>query len=454
MKLSNYRYFSNTRIAFVLLLWFYSIFTSNEWTPVVLTTPTFAICLWRLSRIQNDLFTPQDMFWITSFLFFVISPNQIIKSWSFVAGPTAGLTYPAHNFYIAQAIVLIFLAIFAFFDAKASRLLTRNKASNIPPSFPTITRRRIIIIFFAVITSFVLYVIFSGGINNVLAPRRDKVADEISFISVIFMAIMATGAMLLTSKAPSLNSIEKILLFVCFILLFIAVNPFNSPRFFNLAIWTPIAMIAAGSSFTAFRAYTLVLFGLFVIMPITSIVSRGGIKEFNGITENQYYFSDLFRIKDIDVFDTLVHAAYFMQDHAYSAGQNILSIVLFFIPRSFWSTKPVGGGAIIGDDLFRNAWAGTDSLSFFIGGELYMDFGFIGVIIGSLIIGTLWIAVISSTKFIVNDHNIMACIATGSIPILIRGSLSAVVGIFFSLFCAALLYRILFRIRYGRSVIF
>lgn len=68
-------------------------------------------------------------------------------------------------------------------------------------------------------------------------------------------------------------------------------------------------------------------------------------------------------------------------------GMQILSALLFWIPRSLWSGNVVGTGQYLGDYLMseHNGWFNNISSPFPLEG--FVDFGFIGVVLHGLVAG-------------------------------------------------------------------
>jgi oligosaccharide repeat unit polymerase len=74
-------------------------------------------------------------------------------------------------------------------------------------------------------------------------------------------------------------------------------------------------------------------------------------------------------------------------------GSNLASMVTALVPRAIWPDKPTGGGPILTniiypDSYYVGGW-GVSSLTTGLLTEFYMAFGWLGVLIGSLIIGYL-----------------------------------------------------------------
>lgn len=66
-------------------------------------------------------------------------------------------------------------------------------------------------------------------------------------------------------------------------------------------------------------------------------------------------------------------------------GRQMLGAILFFIPRSIWKNKPVGSGHFVAGNL---DWEFTN-LSCPLPSEAYINFGVIGIIVLSLVLGNI-----------------------------------------------------------------
>lgn len=76
------------------------------------------------------------------------------------------------------------------------------------------------------------------------------------------------------------------------------------------------------------------------------------------------------------------------RNHGYLWGSGIVNMLLFFVPRAIWPSKPISSGAVI-----TSLWFGTDLSvtnvpnTFF--GEMYMNFAVIGAIAGLFLAGAI-----------------------------------------------------------------
>jgi hypothetical protein len=86
---------------------------------------------------------------------------------------------------------------------------------------------------------------------------------------------------------------------------------------------------------------------------------------------------------DLDGLQSLLNVIAYTQEIGFTYGKQFLTLVLFFVPRSVWVDKSLHTGIVIAK------FAGYDYLNVScpIVGELYLDFGLLGIVLGALLIG-------------------------------------------------------------------
>src|SRR5699024_6386774 len=104
---------------------------------------------------------------------------------------------------------------------------------------------------------------------------------------------------------------------------------------------------------------------------------------------------------DFDSFSMLIRAIIVIEQRGIFWGYQLLGSLFFFIPRSIWSTKPVGSGYTVGKIL---NWDFTN-VSMPLIGEFYMNFGQLGVIILAILLGTILKKLDSSYFQHINNSN-------------------------------------------------
>jgi hypothetical protein len=400
-------------------------------TPL-LTAPLFLIILFNLRRLRTEYITPDDMFWLLIYLFFVIHPIQDISNGVIGSeGPAGARQYSSYEITYAMIIVLAFVIAFSFGRSFYASFFDRSKLHDEKSNAPHAGW----IVAFVVINviSFFGY-LFSYGVENVFAARNDQNFDNVYIFALGLFGLQNASAFFLCSfykNAPKTGTwfLSALAMMGALVLLFISQNPFNTPRYFLIEAWGPVALILTRGKIRALPFYLVCLLGLTVVLPILSVTTRIGIAEYNELTE-ALSIDTFFSIPFIDVFDTLVHAVQFMQGHSWFYGAKLLAIVLFFVPRTVWPGKPIVGGLDVGGELVAIGSSGTDNLSFFIAGDFYMDLGVPAVIIGGAACGFL-LAKIQNVRFgRLYGENLMAYILISSLPILMRGPVGSVAPLF------------------------
>lgn len=405
------------RVTIVLALYgVNAIFAANP-AAIALTLPVLLLVLIGLGRIRSPLFQIGDMFWFCVFIFFALSPLQrmgdgtIGGDWS-----VTRFTYESGEYLMAMAIALLFLAPFAFVRMEAP-------AGHIPVGAKPPAQW----VFGLNLVSFVLFVVLQGGVEQVLSPRLEQTSSDATMLSQIFLASQAVTAAILMANARQAHGKRTVLplLSIAILLLIIVRNPFNASRFSLLAAWVPLVLAMFGGRIHVGWFYAAALGALLVVFPILSLTTRQGIEGMGQIGEIAFS-ENLLGIPFIDVFDTLVHAVRYMSTQDWMLGQKLVAILLFFVPRSLWPDKPIVGGLDIGQSLFDAGMAGTPNLSFFIGADLYMDFGLVGVALGGVLCALLMARACASRMRIFYGDAIIHFVIIASLPILLRGPVGAV----------------------------
>lgn len=132
---------------------------------------------------------------------------------------------------------------------------------------------------------------------------------------------------------------------------------------------------------------------------------------------------------DFDGFQSIANILIYVQEAGYELGRSMLSVILFFVPRTLWSSKadPLGVATAehVGYD-FTN-------LSAPIYGELYVDFGFFSLILGMALIGfgirlfdNYYHTLVWQGRY--GAGMLLTSVLAGYLVILLRGSLLGVIS--------------------------
>ncbi|MBK1882853.1 hypothetical protein JIN85_10530 [Luteolibacter pohnpeiensis] len=438
------------RLAFYFLMWVFAALTARELWTLLLTLPAFLIVIYNVIQIRSKNLSTDDMLWFCMMMFFVVSPCQSINDGYFSSLAPAGnkVQYKLPEMYAAMGIVLIWLLGFTFGNARffAPKKTKKQRIARNVRMYNTD-------IYLLLISGFigtVGYIFFSGGLGNVLASRRHK--ESVEIVAYGFLAAQVTSTILISVIVNKswkfdwgflLRSGQIIILLICYALMFLCLNIWNCPRFIFLGSWLPVAFALFGGKVNYKTSYIALFIGIIIVMPILSITSRSGTDALNDLTFGRSGGS-AFQVQEVDLFDTLVHAVYITKKDGFMWGANITAILLFFVPRNFWHQKPIVGGLVVGNDLHDHFGAGTPNLSFFIGGDAYLDFGYIGVAVIAVLVGVIW-ARVRHMEIRYLGINVPDLVLLGFIPILVRGPVGAIIGYLVCMICCLFLLYTFFK---------
>lgn len=413
-----------TRFWFVLALYAVNILAGHDLFATLLTLPLFWIVSYNLIKIKSEYLTKWDVLWFTIFLFFVIAPCQTMHDGTIIGeDAVTRYTYSDREYITAMSIVVAFTLAFTI----GSRISFRQSGPPCVNGRPGLGVHSL-----TVITglSFVAFVALAGGIANVLAPRLEKDTAAMNVTWLLAVAVQMVAATMIAASCRGKGKLDFSrvpYLGLAVGLLMISQNPFNSPRFFLLAAWAPLGLALAKGKLRAGAFYWLSLAGLVVLMPVLNVTTRFGM----GASAADAVSPDaLLQFPFVGGFDTLVHCVHYMATSTHMDGAKVVAILTFFVPRNLWPAKPIVGGLDIGNDLYRAKMAGTPNLAFFVGGDLYMDFGFLGVFAGGLLCGYLFCRANPGRLSWYCGQDVFEYILLANLPILVRGPVGAVIQLF------------------------
>lgn len=125
------------------------------------------------------------------------------------------------------------------------------------------------------------------------------------------------------------------------------------------------------------------IFGACFVMPVFDAINRRG-KTFDDLA-----IADALRNYvtggDFDGFQSFMNATIYVEESGIRMGQQLISAIFFFVPRSIWDNKADHTGSITAQA------AGYRDINFNVSAplpaELYVDFGLFGLIGGAILLG-------------------------------------------------------------------
>lgn len=213
----------------------------------------------------------------------------------------------------------------------------------------------------------------------------------------------------------SLRLGDKVFSFCLFIFFFLS-NPFTGmARNSVAAMYLPVLLW----SFSIFRRKHVfvftIAFALLVVFPF--------LNKFRHLTSFDKFSFNLDFSQFLDMnFDSYSMFMRVLRANIITYGNQLLGVVFFWVPRSFWPSKPVGSGSYIAKEThlpFTN-------LSMPYMGEGYLNFGLLGLILFSVVLAYIFAKLDSNYWKFNNNNNFTSLkyyLILGLVMFIMRGDL-------------------------------
>lgn len=143
--------------------------------------------------------------------------------------------------------------------------------------------------------------------------------------------------------------------------------PTAIPRFMVVVLWGPFVFGLIKGTFIRF---TSILFAFIIFVGLDFYRNKERVKSFDLMSGVSGFFNN----GHADTFQSFVIT---LKINEITFGDSLLASLLFFIPRSVWAAKGVGGGGVIAEKAQLD-WSNV-SLNYLAEG--YLNFGYFGVLL-------------------------------------------------------------------------
>ncbi|MCE7081309.1 O-antigen polysaccharide polymerase Wzy family protein [Streptomyces sp. ST2-7A] len=257
----------------------------------------------------------------------------------------------------------------------------------------------------------------------------------------VLLALLLTTRWLVTSRRAR-RSPSVLLPWAGLVVLNIVVNnPMSNPRYWFLTVMFALLFTLFPRSPVMYRA-SLAL-GVVMALLVFPFADRFRYDEDGHRPMDAGSVLEPLVVKDYDQVPMIANTITYAEDgNGHTYGKQLSGSLLFFVPRSLWSDKPVDTGVRVGE------WMGTTNtnLSAPLWAELWLDFGPLGMSLGFLALG--YAAARTDRRYVqrtVDDPSpgnipaIVVPVIAGYSFILLRGPLLQATGrIAIAAFCLAL----------------
>ncbi len=333
------------------------------------------------------------MFWTFNLFFFGLAPFYQYVSGSYIWGYRAtDRQYLTSNiFVLAWSIIYIIGYTLRFSNKKRNAKLKLKKQTE-KKEYDYIIRKNALnfmlalsLLTVAYYAAFVglgnMFVRYSSGNKALSGSTPLKLLEE----HVLTNTVLYTFVMhLVEAKQKKVITFQMVLSTAC---LLICCFPTSLSRYAMAAVYAGIMIIFIDKTRKGRWFITVFIMGLVVIFPaidiFRSVISLEQASDFWLTVEQK--IQEVYTSGDYDAYAMFINVRRYIGFFDFSYGNQLLGALLFFFPRSIWSTKPIGTGHTV----FMALHPEFTNVSAPLMAEGFMDFGVFGIAIYALVAGAI-----------------------------------------------------------------
>ncbi len=293
---------------------------------------------------------------------------------------------------------IIFYSFYVFFKKAKKRSIENNVIIKKNPRLPL---NLLFILFFCVL---VLIMSYNFIIEEYTRPSwyqsSYSVFDLLVQKKVLFLVplggLILSYNYLLKTKRITSNVLLISFIFLSFlVLLFWFKNPLTEKRNALGPIYITLLFLFFPKLLNSNdKSLSFLFFSMVIIFPLIQILTHVEYT-FEEVLNNPKYITDEFSVENFSTtFNTLNYDAFanisasmvYVSNEGLSMGYQLLSVLLFFVPRSIWTSKPISSGELIGNYMIEKFGFHFNNLSNPVISEGYLNFGVLGSIFMAILL--------------------------------------------------------------------
>jgi hypothetical protein len=221
-------------------------------------------------------------------------------------------------------------------------------------------------------------------------------------------------------------------LLLLLLLVMITVNPYTEKRNAIGPVYIALLMVLFQNWFASrTRRLLLLVSSMVLIFPAITIFTHNHKQTIGNVSLSQFsdQIADHYFSINYDSWANIYTAVEIVKVHSMQWGHQLMGSLLFFVPSSLWSSKPLATGIFLADYLIANYSMWFTNLSAPLIAEGYLDFGPGGVVLYAAALA--WFVVFLNRLALRRDNYLafpMATYAAVFLMIVLRGSLMIALG--------------------------
>jgi hypothetical protein len=346
---------------------------------------TVALLIQLRFGMREDASTPADMVvFIFNWLFLDMSPKiqllgmpQQLVNTSSVAVDRVAVTN-----LVCAVFILAFTGCYQWLSAQSRDRAGEGGGTEETEEPPPFTAAAIgVAVFFCIVTV------------GLAAPHAYRTADAAAvspaeLIAGRFLLFIPSATLLILLNETVRSGRKLVFSRLCVIallmlLVLVTENPLTEKRNALGPVYIGILLVAFQGWFAKrSRILMLLVLSMVVVFPVSSLFTHNHQQTLGALSMSQvwdeielHYFSI-----NYDSWANIYTSVEIVKVHGLQWGHQLLGSILFFVPSSIWTAKPLATGIFLADYLIANYSMWFTNLSAPLAAEGYLDFGFAGVV--------------------------------------------------------------------------
>lgn len=387
------------------------------------------------------------IFWYFIFIFLFIAPL-----FQYLTSYTPDDYYIKEDLYLkSNYIILIWIYIYSL----VKRIILKksnNKLSyddeDVKGKLLCFKKKYLLYLFIINIVAFT-FMTMKIGIQNFFIREYNRLGTQTTFITDILnngMRVIPIFSAIYAYYYSKYTGKKNIFLFLFLILTIILNFPTSTTRYWIGVVYLGIVVVVFKEHMKNRKFDILIIIALFVIFPLLQMFKWYDLSDLLTGNVEMKNMLTIFNSMDFDAYTMLQRTIEYVESEGYTLGNQIISSILFFIPRVIWSAKPYPTGQFIAmsqNSIFTN-------LSCPLIAEIFIDFGIVGVFVSSIMLAIL-VSKLDYIYFNKNEINGRRFIdysypfLLGFTFFMMRGSLQPVIVYMFTFYLPLIPVRKIFR---------
>jgi len=285
-----------------------------------------------------------------------------------------------------------------------------------------------------------------------------EVASPASLVMNRFLLFLPSATLLILLH-ETVRSGRKLLfsrvcvLLLLFLLVIITENPYTEKRNALGPMYLALLLVLFQNWFaTGTRRLLLLVGSMVLVFPAITIFTHNHQQTLADVSLSQFsdQIADHYFSVNYDSWANIYTAVEIVKVHGMQWGHQLMGSLLFFVPSSIWSAKPLATGIFLADYLITNYSMWFTNLSAPLAAEGYLDFGPAGVVlyacILALVVSLLNRLALRRDRWVAFP---MAIYASVFLMIVLRGSLMIAMGFAGAAFLAFCFAAVLLSMKLG-----